>query len=241
MNSATTLASFLQTRFGFDSFRAGQEEAIASLLNHQHTLAIMPTGAGKSLIYQFAALQLDGLTLVISPLIALMKDQVDALNRKGIPATFINSAIPLPEQNQRLTLLAQGKYRLVYVAPERLRNVTFLRSLQNLTLSLFAVDEAHCISEWGHDFRPDYLHIAEVRRQLGNPLTVALTATATPKVQDDIVHLLALPASTKRIVTGFNRPNLTLEVKYTSDAESKFRALSEMLSSANFQFATPHH
>ncbi len=231
-----SLTSSLHTHFGFDSFRAGQEEAIASLLNKQHTLAIMPTGAGKSLIYQFAALQLEGLTLVISPLIALMKDQVDALNRKGISATFINSAIPLPEQNQRLTLLAQGKFRLAYVAPERLRNVTFLRSLQNLTLSLLAVDEAHCISEWGHDFRPDYLHIAEARRQLGNPLTVALTATATPKVQDEIVRLLGLPASTKRIVTGFNRPNLTLEVKYTTDTEAKFRALNE-LCAANFQFA----
>ena len=225
-----SLTSSLQTHFGFDSFRAGQEEAITSLLNKQHTLAIMPTGAGKSLIYQLAALQLDGLTLVISPLIALMKDQVDALNRKGIPATFINSAIPLPEQNQRLTLLAQGKYRLVYVAPERLRNVTFLRSLQNLTLSLLAVDEAHCISEWGHDFRPDYLHIAEARKQLGNPLTVALTATATPKVQGDIVRLLGLVESTKRIVTGFNRPNLTLEVKYTTDTEAKFRALSDLCS-----------
>ncbi len=239
-----TLTSSLQTHFGFDSFRAGQEEAITSLLDKQHTLAIMPTGAGKSLIYQFAALQLDGLTLVISPLIALMKDQVDALNRKGIPATFINSAIPLPEQNQRLTLLAQGQYRLVYVAPERLRNVTFLRSLQSLTpstslragLSLLAVDEAHCISEWGHDFRPDYLHIAEARKQLGNPLTVALTATATPKVQSDIVRLLGLPESTKRIVTGFNRPNLTLEVKYTADTEAKFRALSELLGTSKLNF-----
>ncbi len=223
------LTPSLQTHFGFDSFRAGQEEAIQSLLNQNHTLAIMPTGAGKSLIYQLASLQFEGLTLVISPLIALMKDQVDSLNRKGIPATFINSAIPTAEQNQRLTLLAQGKYRLVYVAPERLRSVTFLRSLQNRTPSLFAVDEAHCISEWGHDFRPDYLHLAEARRQLGNPLTVALTATATPKVQSDIVRLLGLPESTKRIVTGFNRPNLTLDVKYTADTEAKFRMLSELL------------
>lgn len=232
----TFLASSLHAHFGFDSFRAGQEEAITSLLDKNHTLAIMPTGAGKSLIYQLAALQLAGLTLVISPLIALMKDQVDALNRKGIPATFINSAISSAEQNQRLTLLTQGKYRLVYVAPERLRNVTFLRSLQSLTLSLLAIDEAHCISEWGHDFRPDYLHIAETRRQLGNPLTVALTATATPKVQSDIVRLIGLSESTTRIVTGFNRPNLTLEVKYTTDTEAKFRALNE-LCTANFQFA----
>lgn len=232
------LTSSLQRHFGFDSFRAGQEEAITSLLNQNHTLAIMPTGAGKSLIYQFAALQFEGLTLVISPLIALMKDQVDALNRRGIPATFINSAIPTAEQNQRLTQLTQGKYRIVYAAPERLRNVTFLRSLQSLTLSLLAVDEAHCISEWGHDFRPDYLHIAETRRKLGNPLTVALTATATPKVQNDIVRLLGLPESATRIVTGFNRPNLTLEVRYTTGTEAKLRALSELLNELYVRTAT---
>jgi ATP-dependent DNA helicase RecQ len=235
----SSLASALQAHFGFDSFRTGQEEAIQSLLDHQHTLVIMPTGAGKSLIYQFAALQFDGLTLVISPLIALMKDQVDALNRKGIPATFINSAIPTGEQTKRLTLLAQGKYKLVYVAPERLRNVTFLQSLQSQALSLLAVDESHCISEWGHDFRPDYLHIAETRRKLGNPLTAALTATATPKVQDDIVRLLGLPESTKRIVTGFNRPNLALEVKYTADVEAKFRALNELLGNSELNSDLP--
>ena len=219
--------------FGFESFRPGQEEAIQSLLNHQHTLAIMPTGAGKSLIYQFAALQLEGLTIVISPLIALMKDQVDALNRKNIPASFINSAIPLSEQNKRLALLAQGKFKLVYVAPERLRNVAFLQSLQNLKLSLLAVDEAHCISEWGHDFRPDYLHIAGARQKLGNLLTIALTATATPKVQNEIVQLLGLPDSTRRIVTGFNRPNLSLEVKYTASTEAKFRALRDLCGANN--------
>jgi ATP-dependent DNA helicase RecQ len=223
------LTNTLQTHFGFSTFREGQEEAIQSLLDKNHTLAIMPTGAGKSLIYQFAALQVDGVTLVISPLIALMKDQVDSLNRKGIAATYINSAIPTSEQNIRLQNLAQGKYRLVYVAPERLRSVPFLNALQRQKIGLLAVDEAHCISEWGHDFRPDYLHIAEARRQLGSPLTTALTATATPKVQSDIVRLLGLPSSTKQIVTGFNRPNLTLEVKYTADTEAKFRALSELL------------
>jgi ATP-dependent DNA helicase RecQ len=222
--------------FGFESFRAGQEGAIQSLLNHQHTLVIMPTGAGKSLIYQLTALQLEGLTIVISPLIALMKDQVDALNRKSIPATFINSAIPLFEQDKRLSLLAQGKFKLIYVAPERLRNVAFLQSLQNLTLSLLAVDEAHCISEWGHDFRPDYLHILEARRKLGNPLTIALTATATPKVQNEIVRLLGLPDSTRRIVTGFNRSNLALEVKSTPSTDAKFRALRD-LCDANNQFS----
>ncbi len=229
----------LHTHFGFGSFRAGQEDAILAIIDHHHTLAIMPTGAGKSLIYQLAALEFDGLTLVISPLIALMKDQVDTLNRKGIPATFINSAIPPHEQNQRLTLLERGEYKLVYVAPERLRNVTFLRSIQKIALSLLAVDEAHCISEWGHDFRPDYLHIADARRQLGNPLTVALTATATPQVQDDIIRLLGLPATTKRIVTGFNRPNLALEVRYSTSLEAKFRSLNELLGSTNRQSAKP--
>ncbi len=219
----------LHTRFGFSSFRAGQEEAIESLLTGHHTLVVMPTGAGKSLIFQLAALQLDNLTLVISPLIALMKDQVDALNRKGIPATFINSAIPVPEQKERLTLLSQGKYRLVYVAPERLRSVHFLNALRTQTVSLLAVDEAHCISEWGHDFRPDYFHIAQARAKLGNPLTVALTATATPQVQNDIIRLLGLGDST-RIVTGFNRPNLTLDVRYTFGLPAKLRALNELLS-----------
>jgi len=235
----SNLASALQAHFGFDSFRAGQEEAIQSLLNKQHSLAIMPTGAGKSLIYQFAALQFDGLTLVISPLIALMKDQVDALKRKGISATYINSAISVAEQKERLALLSQGKFKLVYVAPERLRSMTFHQSFQNQTLSLLAVDEAHCISEWGHDFRPDYLHIAETRRKLGNPLTVALTATATPKVQGDIIRLLGLPESTKRVVTGFNRPNLTLEVKYTADVEAKFRALNELLGKSELNSGLP--
>jgi ATP-dependent DNA helicase RecQ len=224
------LTTSLHTHFGFSSFRPGQEEAIQSLLAGNHTLTVMPTGAGKSLIFQLAALQFDGLTLVISPLIALMKDQVDSLTRRNIPATYINSALPASEQNLRLQKLAQGEYRLVYIAPERLRNVPFLNALKMQTVSLLAVDEAHCISEWGHDFRPDYLHIAQARAALGNPLTAALTATATPQVQKDIIRLLGLGDST-RIVTGFNRPNLTLDVRYASGLPSKLRALNELLSS----------
>ncbi len=223
------LVASLHDHFGFSSFRPGQVEAIQSLLAGRHTLVVMPTGAGKSLVFQLTALQRAGLTLVISPLIALMKDQVDALARRGIPATYINSALPTSEQNLRLQRLAQGEYRLVYIAPERLRSVPFLTALETQTVGLLAVDEAHCISEWGHDFRPDYLHIAEARRRLGNPLTAALTATATPQVQDDILRLLELDEAA-RIVTGFNRPNLTLEARYASGLTSKLGAVHELLS-----------
>jgi ATP-dependent DNA helicase RecQ len=223
------LASALQRHFGFPSFRPGQAEAVQSLREGRHTLVVMPTGAGKSLVFQLTALLRQGLTLVVSPLIALMKDQVDALERRGIAATYINSTLPVSEQNARLQRLTQGAYRLVYVAPERLRSVPLLNALQNQRIGLLAVDEAHCISEWGHDFRPDYLHLAEARRRLGNPLTAALTATATPQVQNDIARLLEL-GEARRIVTGFNRPNLYFEVRYASGTDPKLRALSELLS-----------
>jgi ATP-dependent DNA helicase RecQ len=211
--------------FGFSSFRPGQEEAIQSLLAGQHTLAVMPTGSGKSLIFQFAALHLPGTTLVISPLIALMMDQVDALSRRNIAATFINSTLSPAEQSKRMGKMAAGEYRLVYIAPERLRNTAFLSAIRQQKITLLAVDEAHCISEWGHDFRPDYLEIGPARAILGDPLTVALTATATPQVQKDILHLLGLPDNSKSIVTGFNRPNLKLSVLYATDVEAKFRSL----------------
>jgi ATP-dependent DNA helicase RecQ len=222
------LSTTLQAQFGFSTFRPGQAEAIANLLAGQHTLVVMPTGAGKSLIYQLTALRLSGLTLVISPLIALMKDQVDGLTRRGIPATYINSALPTDEQARRLQALAEGAFRLAYVAPERLRSVPFQQALSRLTVGLLAVDEAHCISQWGHDFRPDYLHIAAARAPMGDPVTAALTATATPQVQDDIVRLLGLPTA-QRIVTGFNRPNLTFAVRYTTDLPAKLQALQELL------------
>jgi ATP-dependent DNA helicase RecQ len=228
------LSVSLQQNFGFSEFRPGQRQALEALLRGEHVLVVMPTGAGKSLIYQLAALHLPGLTLVISPLIALMKDQVDSLRRHKIHATFINSTLPASEQNARLRGMVEGQFRLVYVAPERLRSVAFLRALRNQKVSLLAVDEAHCISEWGHDFRPDYLRIAEARKFLNNPLTIALTATATPQVQDDIIWLLGLPTQkasggTARIVTGFNRPNLKLEVGYASRPETKLRVLRKLL------------
>ena len=226
--SNAELVSSLQKHFGFTRFRPGQTDAIHSLLDGQHTLVVMPTGSGKSLVFQLAGVLLPGLTLVISPLIALMKDQVDSLERRGIPATFINSAVPLSEQNRRLKRLASGEYKIVYVAPERLRSTQFLNTVKKQAISLLAVDEAHCISEWGHDFRPDYLHIAQFRAAIGAPLTTALTATATPQVQDDIASQLNLPA-VQRVVTGFNRPNLTLQVHYTSDLTSRLRAVQELL------------
>jgi len=222
------LTTSLRTHFGFTAFRPGQAEAVENLLAGQHTLVVMPTGAGKSLIYQLAALHRPGLTLVISPLIALMKDQVDSLARHNIPATCINSALPTNEQARRLQAMTEGAFRLAYVAPERLRSTPFQEALRSVTVSLLAVDEAHCISQWGHDFRPDYLHIASARSQMGDPVTVALTATATPQVQDDIVRLLGLP-SARRIVTGFNRPNLSFEVRYTADLPAKLQTLQHLL------------
>jgi ATP-dependent DNA helicase RecQ len=225
----TPLVTSLQKHFGFTSFRPGQAEAIQGLLDGKHTLVVMPTGSGKSLIFQLAALHLPGVTLVISPLIALMKDQVDSLGRRGISATFVNSTLNGSEQNRRLKGLAEGKYRLVYVAPERLRSIHFLNALKGQKVSLLAVDEAHCISEWGHDFRPDYLHIAQFHKALGSPLTAALTATATPQVQEDITRLLGLPEA-RRIVTGFNRPNLAFEVRYITDQPARLKTLQALLS-----------
>ena len=225
----TDLVSSLKSNFGFTNFRPGQSEAIQNLLDGQHTLVVMPTGSGKSLVFQLAALLLPGVTLVISPLIALMKDQVDSLERRGISATFINSSLTSGEQNRRLKYFVTGKYRLVYIAPERLRSAQFLEALQSQNISLLAVDEAHCISEWGHDFRPDYLHIAQFRNALGNPLTAALTATATPQVQNDIARLLGL-SQIQRVVTGFNRPNLALEVRYIPNLPARLKVLQDLLS-----------
>ena len=191
-------------------------------------LVVMPTGSGKSLCYQLPALILDGTTLVISPLIALMKDQVDALVASHKAATLINSTLTSNEQRERLECLARGEYKIVYVAPERLRNADFLRALKSTHVALLAVDEAHCISQWGHDFRPDYMHLRDFIPNVGKPPVLALTATATPEVQDDIVYQLGLSRG-ERIVTGFNRPNLSLTVLYAPRAADKLRELKSLL------------
>jgi ATP-dependent DNA helicase RecQ len=222
------LETLLSKNFRFQDFRPGQEKAIQSLLEDHNTLVVMPTGSGKSLIYQLTSLLKSGVTLVISPLIALMKNQVDSLKTLGIPATFINSSLSRSELDHRMTNFSSGKYRLVYIAPERLRRAQFLEAIQHQCISLLVVDEAHCISEWGHDFRPDYLYIAQFRAEINDPLTIALTATATPKVQEDIIQLLGV-TNVERVITGFNRPNLELEVRYVSDQTSKYKVLLELV------------
>lgn len=207
-----TPETILKEKFGYDSFRDGQKQVINDILNDQNVLAIMPTGGGKSLCYQIPAMLFDGLTLVISPLIALMKDQVDALNENGIPATFINSSLDNMEMNRRFKLAADGQVKLLYIAPERLDSSYFLAQLQELDIALVAVDEAHCISQWGHDFRPSYLRLTDTLGQLPtHPVTVALTATATPKVAQDIKHRLHIEAD-HEVKTDFARDNLSFQV-----------------------------
>jgi ATP-dependent DNA helicase RecQ len=228
MTASYALDDALSHYFGFPRFRPGQREALDNLLNGIDTLVVMPTGQGKSLVYQLAALLLPNTTLVISPLVSLMKDQADRMLGRNIAATYINSSLSGAEQSRRLRSLAGGDYKIALVAPERLRNQEFRRVLAHLPLSLLVIDEAHCLSQWGHDFRPDYLHIVDIRQQFQVPVTLALTATATNQVQDEISNLLALPAM-GRIITGFNRPNLSFEVLYTSDVADKLQILSNLL------------
>lgn len=214
----------LRTRFGFSDFREGQEEVIEAVLASSDVLTIMPTGSGKSLCYQLPALALQGITLVVSPLIALMKDQVDALERRGIPAAFINSTLTLDEQRDRISAARDGAFRLLYIAPERFRSKMFTQGLAAMKVALFAVDEAHCVSEWGHDFRPDYLRLKPAIESLGRPPVIALTATATPEVRDDISLQLGM-RQPRVFVTGFNRKNLFLEVIPSANEEEKLEAI----------------
>jgi ATP-dependent DNA helicase RecQ len=215
-------------RFGLTSFRQGQEAVISTVLSGRDCLCVMPTGGGKSLCYQLPAIALDGLTLVVSPLIALMKDQVDQLQALGLPVSFINSTLPVAEQYARLDRLATGEFRLVYVVPERFRSGRFLEAVQGVGIKLLAVDEAHCISEWGHDFRPDYARLGYFRRLLGNPTTIALTATATDRVRRDIVEQLSL-RDPETFITGFARPNLFYEVQSPRSERQKPEILAEFL------------
>jgi ATP-dependent DNA helicase RecQ len=198
--------------YGYSNFRAGQEKIIESILKGNDTLGIMPTGGGKSLCYQIPAMLFRGTSVVISPLIALMKDQVDALNNLGIPATFINSSLTYREAEIRMQDIARGIYKLLYVAPERLEAHNFRDFLNNMNISLLAVDEAHCVSQWGHDFRPSYLAISDLIKGFSSrPTVAAFTATATGEVKKDIVRHLGLHKPFMH-VTGFDRPNLSFTV-----------------------------
>jgi ATP-dependent DNA helicase RecQ len=196
--------------FGYPALRDGQAQVLDSLREND-VLAVMPTGSGKSLCYVLPALEV-GRTVVVSPLIALMQDQVEALEAAGVAAAFINSNLDRGEQNRRYQSFLRGEIRLLYVAPERFANATFTAGLARAGVELFAVDEAHCISEWGHNFRPDYLQLGEVRERLGRPRTLALTATANPQVRRDIVQRLGLGRSAREVVTTVDRPNVTFAV-----------------------------
>jgi ATP-dependent DNA helicase RecQ len=240
MHSLEDAVSSLRKHFGFDDFREGQREVIGSILEGKDAVVVMPTGSGKSLCFQLPAMILDGVTLVVSPLIALMKDQVDALRARGLPATFINSSISESEQHARIESLRRGEQKLVYIAPERFRSSRFTSALQSIPISLFAVDEAHCISTWGHDFRPDYLRLRSVIKSLGKVQTLALTATATPYVRSDIVQQLGLHQP-QTFVSGFDRPNLSIEVIHTEKEKEKItriRSLAKRIGGSGIIYAS---
>src|SRR5512140_573142 len=204
MPDAPTPQSILKNTFGYDEFKPLQREVIENVLARRDTLVIMPTGAGKSLCYQIPALLFPGLTVVVSPLIALMKDQVEQLYALGVPALFLNSSLSFEEYQQNMEQVRLGQVRLLYVAPETLLTPRLFGLLSTLPLDCLTIDEAHCISEWGHDFRPEYRQIAEARKQFSKAVCLALTATATPRVRADIQASLGFSASNE-YVASFNR------------------------------------
>jgi ATP-dependent DNA helicase RecQ len=218
----------LQKHFGMPSFRAPQRDIIRAVLEQKDTLVVMPTGGGKSLCFQLPALLLPGVTLVVSPLIALMKDQVDALQARGLPAGQLNSSQTLEQQRATLQAIRNRSLKIVYVAPERFRSRSFLNALPQDAISLFAIDEAHCLSQWGHDFRPDYMRLGEARKAIGNPPCIALTATATPDVQADIKQSLEMRDPTE-FVAGFARDNLSFNVRQTNSDHDKLQAIEALI------------
>src|SRR5581483_11328468 len=201
-NSMPDLREHLQNLFGLDDFRPAQREVIEDVLRGKDVLCVMPTGAGKSLCYQLPATLQDGLTLVVSPLISLMEDQVQQMRDEGIPATFLNSSLSAAMRRETLRQLEAGFDGLLYIAPERFGSADFQALLGRIRPKFLAVDEAHCISQWGHDFRPEYSQLGNFRKQIGSPPCIALTATATEDVRNDIIHQLGLAEPTV-VVTGF--------------------------------------
>lgn len=219
----------LKEVFGFESFRAGQEEVIRAVLEGRDTLAVMPTGGGKSLCYQVPALLQESLTVIVSPLISLMKDQVDSLVQSAVTdAAALHSGLSPEERWEVERKVRSGEVKMLYVAPERLRALEFVLSLREAGVGLFVVDEAHCISEWGHNFRPDYLFLPRAVKDLGNPPVLALTATATPRVREDILRSLGM-RSPEVVVTSFNRPNLTYRVREAKKKEQKLPQILEVI------------
>lgn len=212
MSQSKAVNKYLTEYFGFESFRPGQQQVIESILQGNETVAIFPTGSGKSLCYQLPALLFPGVTIVISPLISLMKDQVDQLSKLNIPCTFINSILSEKEVANRIENMKQGKYKIVYIAPERFYSEQFIDALEGINISFIAVDEAHCISQWGHNFRPAYLKIKDLIERTGNPVVAAFTATASRRVQQDIIRLLNLK-NYRIFVDSFDRPNLEFRVE----------------------------
>jgi len=219
-------------RLGYTAFRPGQREAVETIIAERRLLLVAPTGGGKSLTYQLPATVLGGTTLVVSPLVSLMHDQVAALEARGVRATFLAATLDTDEVRRRMAALGRGEYQLAYVAPERLAFPGFRGLARDLDCPLVAVDEAHCISEWGHDFRPDYLQIGELVADLAEARVLACTATATPVVRDEILARLGLPADTTQLVRGFARPNLGLRVRDTRSAAESHRMVDEALKEA---------
>ena len=219
--------SLLQHYFGYGEFRPGQEELVDGILNGRDVFGIMPTGGGKSICYQLPGLMLPGVTLVISPLISLMHDQVMALKAAGIPGAYVNSSLTFPQLRAVYRNMLMGRYKIIYVAPERLESEGFLDAVMQMNISMVAVDEAHCISQWGQDFRPSYLRIVEfIRRLPRRPVIAAFTATATEKVRQDVKRILEL-RSPVEVVTGFDRPNLYFEVLHPELKEAELLKLLE--------------
>lgn len=218
----------LQEIFGFEDFLDGQEGVIEQILSGRDGSVVMPTGGGKSLCYQLPALCRGGVTLVVSPLIALMKDQVDALEERGVAVTLINSTLTWNEQKERLEGMKNGAYRLVYIAPERFRASSFMSALSDVKIEMVAIDEAHCLSQWGHDFRPDYMRLGKALEEMGRPQCVALTATATPIVREDIRGVLNLREPFESI-SGFERPNLSFTITPVEKVAQKYGRLKKVL------------
>ena len=229
--SATDLEAALE-RLGHRAFRAGQRQAIETLLTRDRLLLVAPTGGGKSLIYQLPALVLPGTALVISPLISLMADQVEALHERGIAATYLAATLDPNELRARMSAIARGEFDLVYAAPERLAFAGFRAMLKGLDCPLIAIDEAHCISEWGHDFRPEYLEIGKLLGDFPESRVLACTATATPVVRDEILERLGLPAETPQLIYGFARPNLSLRVREVQQKRERERCIDAALDEA---------